>query len=541
MFINFCDIPGHQNLFLDYLYEFENVKKYYKKNFRDDEEYKKIIAKLSSTPRDHKYELTEILKSQYEGLNASRNTLGNIQALSSPNTFVVATGQQLGIFGGPLYTFYKIITAIKLSFSLKEKFPEYNFVPVFWMPGDDHDFEEIKSINLIDQSNNLINISYNDGLEQEINRGGVGELKLNGGINETLAKLEESLRKTEFTAGLLDMLKSGYQEGKTVKEAFKKLLMYFFDEHGLVIFDPQPKEAKELLKELFKFEIENFRTTSKVLVETSADIEEIYHSQVKVRAINLFYSEGDGRYLIEPFENEFKLKGKRKKFTKEELLAVIDAHPEYFSPNVMLRPICQDYIFPTIAYVGGPGEISYFAQAIPLYDIYNVEQPIIYPRSSLTIIEKNISNIFEKYDITFNDLFLEYERLSKKAVSKFSDFNFEDIFRKAKDNISASFNDLQQQISAIDPTLSSPIQTSRDKALQNLDGLKAKAESAQVNKHESVLRQVSKAVNIAYPNSNLQERELNFIYFGNKYGPDFINKLYKEIAIGKFEHQTLEI
>ncbi|HEX3072088.1 MAG TPA: bacillithiol biosynthesis BshC, partial [Ignavibacteriales bacterium] len=153
MFINFCDIPGHQNLFLDYLYEFENVKKYYKKNFRDDEEYKKIIAKLSSTPRDHKYELAEILKGQYEGLNASKNTLGNIQALSSPNTLAVATGQQLGIFGGPLYTFYKIITAIKLSFSLKEKFPEYNFVPVFWMPGDDHDFEEIKSIILIDQAN----------------------------------------------------------------------------------------------------------------------------------------------------------------------------------------------------------------------------------------------------------------------------------------------------------------------------------------------------------------------------------------------------
>lgn len=541
MFINFCDIPGHQNLFLDYLYEFENVKKYYKKNFRDDDEYKKIITKLSSSPRDHKYQLTEILKGQYEGLNASKNTFGNIQALSSPNTFAVATGQQLGIFAGPLYTFYKIITAIKLSVSLKEKFPEYNFIPLFWMPGDDHDFEEIKSVSLIDQTNNLNSISYDDGLEHDINRGGVGELKLNAGINRTLAGLEDSLRKTEFTNELLNMLKDCYQEGKTIKEAFKKLIMNFFDDYGLVIFDPQPKDAKELLKELFKFEIENFRTTSKTLVETSANIEEVYHSQVKVRAINLFYSEGDGRYLIEPFENEFKLKGKRKKFSKVELLSVIDEHPEYFSPNVMLRPICQDYLFPTIAYVGGPGEISYFAQAIPLYDIYKVEQPLIYPRSSLTIIEKNISNIFEKYDIIFNDLFLEYDRLSKKAVSKFSDFNFDDIFQSAKDNITASFNNLQQQISAIDPTLSSPIQASRDKALQNLDSLKTKAESAQVNKHEAVLRQVSKAVNIAYPNSNLQERELNFIYFANKYGPDFINKLYKEIAIGKFEHQTLEI
>jgi bacillithiol biosynthesis cysteine-adding enzyme BshC len=300
--------------------------------------------------------------------------------------------------------------------------------------------------------------------------------------------------------------------------------------------------AKELLKGMFRKEIENFRTTSNTLVEVSANIEEVYHSQVKIRAINLFYSEGDGRYLIEPGEdNEFRLKGKRKKFTKEELLATIDEHPEYFSPNVMLRPICQDYLFPTIAYVGGPGEISYFAQAIPLYEIFNVEQPIIYPRSSLTIIEKNISNIFEKYNISFNDLFLDYDRLSKKAVAQFSDFNFEETFGSAKNKISEAFNELQKQISAIDNTLSSPINTAKDKTLQNLDNLKTKAESAQVNKHESVLRQVSKAVNAAYPNSSLQERELNFIYFANKYGLDFVNTVYKEIAIGKFEHQTLEI
>lgn len=161
-----------------------------------------------------------------------------------------------------------------------------------------------------------------------------------------------------------------------------------FDNYGLIIFDPQDAEVKEMLKPIFKKEITDFRAHSEKLVNISANLEEEYHAQVKVRAINLFYHTDEGRYLIEPVENEFRLKRKRKKFLFDELIDLIEKEPARFSPNVLLRPVVQDYLLPTAFYIGGPSEISYFAQVMPLYNLYQIEPPIIFPRASATLIEK---------------------------------------------------------------------------------------------------------------------------------------------------------
>ena len=181
----------------------------------------------------------------------------------------------------------------------------------------------------------------------------------------------------------------------------------------MVIFDPQDAEVKKVLKPIFRKEITDFRNHSEKLVHISAKLEEEYHAQVKVRPINLFYSTDGGRYLIEPVENEFRLRRKRKKFTYDELMALIENSPERFSPNVLLRPICQDFLLPTAFYIGGPSEVSYFAQAIPLYNLYGVEPPFIYPRSSATLIEKNISSLLEKYNLKLSDILIDLEQLKK--------------------------------------------------------------------------------------------------------------------------------
>jgi bacillithiol biosynthesis cysteine-adding enzyme BshC len=541
MFINFSDIPGQQNLFLDFLYEFENVKNFYKHNFRNKEDYLKIFKNISDSRRTDSLKLYSIIENQYAPLKPSPATEKNISLFKEKKTLAVVTGQQLGILGGPLYTFYKIITAIKLSNYLSERYDDYKFVPVFWLEGDDHDFDEISYIGLINENNEHIKIKYTDEIPEDENKGSIGNLKLNGNIGSFFDELTQNLRKTEFTEKLIEQLKGFYSEGKTFKDAFKELLFTYFDEYGLILFDPQDAEVKLLLKPVFKKEVTDFRKHSERLVHASATLEESYHAQVKVRPVNLFYSTDEGRYLIEPVENEFRLRRKRKKFTYDELINLIDTEPARFSPNVLLRPVCQDFILPTAFYVGGPGEISYFAQALNLYDFYNVEQPVLYPRSSATIIEKNISVLTEKYGLNLNDVFINPDKLKTKIVESVSDNSITDTFNETSNQIEYSFDRLKERLFQLDKTISDVSTKYKQKILNYLDELKGKALEAQKKKHETVLRQVDRITANLFPNFSLQERELNFVMYVNKYGNDFIKKLYDETEINKFEHQVINL
>ncbi len=485
--------------------------------------------------------LHNILQKQYEGRQVSEKTRNNLSLLQDKTTLAVVTGQQLGILGGPLYTFYKIITAIKLCNNLNERYDDFNFVPVFWLEGDDHDFEEVKSVNIIDENNNLKKISYEDEIPEEENKGSVGFLKLNPDINRFFDELNAEMKNTEFKDDILGKLKSFYSEGRTFKDAFRDLIFWIFDEHGLVIFDPQDPEVKKLLTPVFKKEISGFRAHSEKLVIVSAKLEEEYHAQVKVRPINLFFHTDEGRYLIEPVENDFRLKRKRKKFTYDELQSTIEKEPERFSPNVLLRPICQDYLLPTAFYIGGPSEISYFAQVTPLYSIYQLEPPIIYPRSSATILEKNISSLLEKYDLNLEDVFTDTDILKNKILAIISPNSLDDIFSQVSNEIELTYDKLKEKLFEFDKTIADASTKYRQKSTHYLDELKGKALDAQKKKHEVTLRQVDKLSTALFPGSNLQERELNFIYFAYRYGTDFIKTIFNELSINKFEHQGIKL
>ncbi len=541
MFINFGDLPDQHRLFIDYLYNFDKVKKYYKYNFRDKEEYLKLFKKRSELQDDKHKLISEIISNQYADKESSKQTSKNISLLADKNTMAVVTGQQLGILGGPLYTFYKIITAIKLSNSLNERYDDYSFVPVFWLEGDDHDFEEVRSLNIIDDNNNPVNISYEDEAPEEDNKGSVGFLKLNPDIKRFFDDLSKELRDTEFKDVTLTKLKSFYSEGRTFKEAFRDLIFWLFDDYGLVIFDPQDAEVKKVLKPVFRKEITDFRNHSEKLVHISAKLEEEYHAQVKVRPINLFYSTDGGRYLIEPVENEFRLRRKRKKFTYEELMALIENSPERFSPNVLLRPICQDFLLPTAFYIGGPSEVSYFAQAIPLYNLYGVEAPFIYPRSSATLIEKNILSLLEKYNLKLQDILIDPEQLKNKVIETISPNSLDEIFNQTSNEIELTYDKLKERLFEFDKTVADSSTKYRQKTVHYLEELKGKALDAQKKKHEVTLRQIDKISSALFPKMNLQERELNFIYLTNRYGIELLNKIFDELSINKFEHQVINI
>jgi bacillithiol synthase len=542
MFINFSDIPAHQNLFLDYLSEYENVEHFYKRHFRAIEQYPVLFKLLSEQERDHRSSLPGIIKNQYGQFQLSKDTQKNIELLASPKTIAVVTGQQLGLFGGPLYTIYKTITAIKLCSFLKEKFDEYNFVPVFWLEGDDHDYDEVRAFSLLNNENQFVSIKYDDGQLEEVNRGSIAGLKFNQNLENVFTQLASSLRETEFKANLLEFLKSAYQPDKTFLESFRELMVHIFDEYGLIVFNPVDPKVKKILTPIFYKEISEFKDHTGYLVERSAELEEVYHAQVKVKPINLFYVEDNERLLIEPTETgEYRLKGKRKKFTKEEILSIVENSPEKFSSNVLLRPICQDYLFPTGFYIGGPSEVSYFAQVTPLYDIYELNQPFIYPRSSATIVEKGVKTILDKNNLTYRDIFTDEEKLINKIVSASSEINLENLFDNSLNEMTASLSRIDENLIQIDKTLLDISAKSRQRIEESLNNLKAKTLDAQKRKYDSTIRQTSKVRNVLYPENNLQERELNWIYFANKYGPDIISWIFNELSINKFEHQILEM
>ena len=540
MYINFSDIPGHQNLFLDYLYEFENVSDFYPYDFRNRDNYLKIFKNILEKRSYLSADISQIISNQYSKINKSETTEGNIKKLSDKKTLAIVTGQQLGILGGPLYTFYKIITAIKLSRFLSERYNDYNFVPVFWLEGDDHDFNEVRAIKIIDEGNSLLNIGYKEEIEEDDAKQSVGHIKFDSTIQDFFDNLGKNLKDTEFKVQLLNELKDFYSEGKSFKEAFKDLIFKYFDEYGLIIFDPQEIEVKRLLKPIFKKEITDFRLHTEKLVHLSATLEELYHAQVKVKPVNLFLNYDGGRHSVEPVDNEFRLRRKRKSFTYDQLLELLENEPDKFSPNVLLRPICQDFLLPTAFYIGGPSEISYFAQIKPLYEFYDIVQPIIYPRSSATILESTIENILEKNSVQINDLFIDVENVKKKIINSVAESSIDAMFDGLTKQVETAFDQLKEKLIDLDKTIADASNRYRDKIFSSINELKSKAEKAQQKKYEVTLRQIDKAAINLFPNSNLQERELNFVYYVNKYGNEFIKKIFDELQINKFEHQILE-
>ncbi|MBK7380970.1 MAG: bacillithiol biosynthesis cysteine-adding enzyme BshC [Ignavibacteriales bacterium] len=541
MFVNFKDIPGHTKLFLDYLYNFEKINKFYARNPYDKETYSKAFEEIASKRPVSRANLEALIRNQYSGKTYSTKTQKNIELLAKDSTLTIVTGQQLGILGGPLYTFNKIITTIKLANHLKERFDSFNFVPVFWLEGDDHDFNEVRNINIIDNSNELKKISYGEEIpEDEINPS-VGQINLDDKINSFLLDLEQHLRQTEFTPELMKQIKNFYTSGKTFKKSFEELIHLFFDQHGLIIFDPQDNEVKNYLRPVYKKELLEYRNRSEESIRVSAELDETYHAQVKIKPINLFLNYENGRHALEPDDEDFKLKRKRKRFTKDELLNLVETTPQIFSPNVLFRPVCQDYILPTAFYIGGPSEIAYFAQVMPLYKFFNVPPPFIYPRSSATLLEKGLSNALDKFNLQINEIFSDPEAVKQKIIKSIDETPLEDFFISAVKETELIFDTLKEKLFSIDKTTSDSVQRYREKSLNNIEELKSKSLQAQRKKYEVSLKQIDKLISILFPNENLQERELNFIYFANKYGPEFFRKIFDELQINKFEHQIIEI
>jgi len=528
-------------LFVDYLNDFEKVKDFFAADFKNKNEWKKVIDRVLAKHADRST-LVRVLTEQNKQNHCGIKTLANIDLLGNENSLAIVTGQQIGMCTGPLYTIYKAVTAIKLAEELSAQIPEYNFVPVFWVEGEDHDFGEINKINLITVEGQIEKVEYlYGGKPFERNPGAVGSLTIDSYAEKFLDEVQSKLQETEFKSQLFASLRGHYRAGATLGKAFTGLMNQLFEDSGLVFLNPNDAELKKLLKPVFSKEIAEVTKTSQIVIERSAKLEEHYHAQIKAKSLNLFMFHKGGRYLIEPRENDFSLKGTRQFFSKEELNNIVENSPELISPNVVLRPICQDTLLPTAVYVGGPSEIAYFAQLQPVYEFFGLQMPIVYPRASVTILEEKIKTILEKYQIDVTEVWSDIDPLLIRIAEQVSEVKVDGLFEHLQNRIKEAIAESRFGIQQIDTTLSGAIDSTLARFESQLGVLKEKTQAAQQRRQDVTLKQIQRVAANIFPNANFQEREFNVVYYLNKYGPDFVKWLGGEIVIDRFQHQVIEL
>lgn len=545
MNIPFNQLPGYNELFLDYVDDFDSVNRFFEYDFKSDGDFLKCIELTSESYRNGRQflrkDLTGILSIQNHNFGSGQKALDNVAALNDSNTLAVVTGQQLGILTGPLYTIIKALNTIQLSDKLKSNFPEYNFVPVFWMEADDHDFLEINNISVVSKENELKRLTYFEkGIEDEKYLKPAGSLKFDGEIDKLVNELSESLGKTDFSSALFEAIAASYKSGNSMKRAFGQFLNFILGDRGIVLVDPSDPALKDLLKPVFKTALESSSLLAEKVISTTVDLESSHIAQVKPKPINLFYIHEGNRYLIEPREGgNYALKNSRHRFSKEELLEKLETSTENFSWNVITRPICQDYLLPTVTYIGGPSEISYFAQLREAYKVFDMNMPVVYPRTSVTILDGRTKSFMEKNSIQFKEMFDERE-LMRSIVKRSSDKNPEEIFSKMKDELNAIFYTYEKELSLIDSNQSSAFSKRCSQFVESLDVAREKFITAQAKQNEVITGQLSKVLLNVYPGSMPQERLLNISMFYNKYGSNLIETLLSEISIDTFMHQTID-
>lgn len=542
--IPYTSLPSFSGLFLDYINNFGLLRNFYEYDYRNYDDIRKCIdLKKDTYPIGKNFfrnDICNILNNQNTLFKSGDKTFDNIQLLSNHDTFAVVTGQQLGLLTGPFYTILKAINTIQLSEKLNNKFADCKFVPVFWLEADDHDFPEINNVNIISKENEIKNLSYFEkGEAQEKYLKPAGNIVLDDFISDFTDELEASLNKTDYSEDLFIKIREAYKSGTNLKTAFAQFLNSLITDKGLVFIDPSDPKIKNLLKPVFRKELMNSPQTCEAVITTSVELEKNYQAQVKPKAINLFYIHEGNRYLLEPRDGElYALKHSRQKFTGEELYNLLDSNPERFSWNVVTRPICQDYILPTIAYVGGPSEIAYFGQFKEVYKLFGITMPVIYPRTSATILENRVKNFLEKNDLIFDELF-DLKEVSKKLLKNDSEIDTEELFSGMADELRAIFYTYEKELGKIDINLTASFAKRNIQFLDSLNIAKEKFITLQSKKNEVVSGQLKKALVNVYPDETLQERVFNIVYFLSKYGLELINKMYIETDVEEFSHQLI--
>lgn len=535
--VSVAQLPGSTKLGTDYVAEFSNVASFYGGGKPDLDGLKASVGRASSRtmPRE---EVSHILVDQNTAWGMPQAVIENARALARPDSAAIVTGQQVGILGGPLYTVYKTISAIRLARDLSDATGR-PVVPVFWVEGEDHDFDEIASISVL-RANDIHSLKY-DGTSAE-NPGAVGRLTLNDGITSLIDELEAMLPPSDFHAELFEALHDAYAPGRSIEDAFVSWWKRLFGSYGLVFMNPDDVRFKELTIPLFEHELNDSAAPAQRIEEASGRLlAGGYHAQVNARPTNLFVLHDEGRLPVDVDDDGFVLRGTDLRLARDEMLAMLRAEPELFSPNVVLRPLMQDLLIPTAAYVAGPGEISYFAQYRGVYEWAEIDMPVIYPRATATLVEPKVEKVFERYDLSLQDFVPGVDELFGRLVRMLSQHDLENEFSRLVSALNQGINDVKPVIEKVDKNLGRTTEATRAAIIKEVDRLKERAFRAEKRQHDELRSQLEKAwVNIL-PTGRLQERVLSPIYFLNKYGFGLIEQLFEAVDVAERDHQLLSL
>ncbi|TLU97971.1 bacillithiol biosynthesis cysteine-adding enzyme BshC [Dyadobacter luticola] len=497
-------------LLLDYLDQKPALEEFYS-TFPTIENAKEAIIKKSGFDPEKRKTLVDVLTKQYYGLPYQPD----FSVLLEENTFTVTTGHQLNIFTGPLYIIYKIVTIINLAKALKKAYPEYNFVPIYWMATEDHDFDEIASFHLFGQTHKWTGE----------HSGAVGRLNPK--------ELERILKRLPDKPLIFA---KAYLENDTLADAVRCYMHELFGQHGLISIDADHADLKRHFLPVIKQELTE-SVSEKLVTKTSSKLHsQGYHTPLNAREINLFYLEGTLRERIVRDGETYKVLNSEITFSESEILDLADAHPEYFSPNVVLRPLYEEMILPNLAYIGGPSEVPYWMQLKGVFDHFEVPFPMLMPRNFALYLTANQCRKAQKLKIDFKDLFLDEVALRRIFIDRNSEHNLS--LEEQKNAFNQVFDQILSKAVDIDQTMYGAVKAEHTRLLNSLKSLEKRLTRAEERNHESEIDQLLGLKNKLFPNGVAQERYDNLLSFYIN-DPDFIQKLIEAFDPLDFRYNVL--
>jgi len=535
----FTQIPHTTRLFTDFLAYSPKVKSFYPRSPYFTEWATEEAARISydSSRRER---VADILERQNKSWDASPKTLANLERLRKGAAAVV-TGQQVGLFGGPMFAIYKALTAVKLADEATAA--GIDAVPVFWLATYDHDLEEVNHVALpaADGALQIFTTSSHATPGAPVSAVHLGD-EILPVLDQAAALLGDS-EATHF-------LRECYHPGETLGTAFARLYTRLFAEWGVIVLDASDGELHRIAEPVYRAAIERSGELATALLARGEALEAAgYHQQVKVTpsSVLVFTIQDGARTPIHQRRDgntvEFVIGGESgaQKLSQAELIARIDSTPEQFSPNVLLRPIVQDYLLPTLAYAGGAAEAAYFSQAGAVYELLAGRVTPIVPRFSATIVEPKIQRLLERHGIAVADVFGGPEALRQELAARGLPQDLQAAFDALSQSLTTSLDAIREKLEKLDRTLVDAAQTSGSKMQHQLEKLHTQVARAEAQKGELVGRHAATLSQALYPDKGLQERGIGGIYFVARYGQDLLHQLFDAIHSDCHDHQILEL
>lgn len=536
----FSEIPGQSKLFVQYQSDPESLRKYYPNAVKS---YTQIAERIPEVLANHKADrqlLCDALEETNRKFGATEKTLENIRLLRDDDTVAVVTGQQAGLFSGPLYTIYKALSAVRMAECLNDR--GYKAVPVFWVATEDHDFEEVSNAFILNK-NGAVTELRNEPKRCYTNLP-VGYVKLDDSIDETIDEMFRGLASTEFTDELKALITESWKSGDYFGDSFGVLITRLLGKYGLIVLCPLNNALKSLAAPVYVEAIKRSAEIVDALQKRSRELEaDGYTAQVLIGDdyFPLFWQARDDtrNSLKKSKEGTFKTKDGTREFTLHELAEIAASEPYRFSPSVVLRSVVQDYILPTVCYFGGGAEIAYFAQSGEVYRLLDRPVTPILHRQSFSFVETKNAKTLDRYDLDLVDLFYGIEAILPGIVEKYLNHGTSALFADVEEKINAQLHRLDENLSTVDISLVENLAKRRRKILYHIAALRNKFRHVQLRKDETINRQFENLFASLMPNGALQERSINVAYFLNRYGINFIDWIYQASDLDDKGHRVI--